>query len=44
MSATRTPNGATELAKAAYKKLTGKEFTGELKIETPAPKKKDAAK
>ena len=37
-------DGATELAKAAYKKLTGKEFTGELKIETPAPKKKDAAK
>jgi lysophospholipase L1-like esterase len=38
-------DGATELAKAAYKKLTGKDFTDELKLETPEPKKKkDAAK
>jgi len=32
--------GATELAKAVYKKLTGKEFTGEVKIDAPAAKPK----
>ncbi|MEI6233608.1 MAG: GDSL-type esterase/lipase family protein [Planctomycetota bacterium] len=38
-------DGATELAKTVFKKLTGKDFTGELKIEAPAPKKKkDEAK
>ena len=32
--------GATELAKAVFKKLTGKDFAGELKLD-PAPAKKD---
>ena len=34
-------DGATELAKAAFKVLTGKAFEGELKLDIPAPKKKD---